>query len=97
MIVFTDKSLHSMQFIGPPLVFGIQLLTSNTTIMGPQAAIAAEDFVVWMGIDNFYIYSGQTAQLQCPVKTQVFEDFDFDQRDKVVAGINSEFNEVWWF
>ena len=97
ILVFTDKSLHSMQFIGPPLVFGIQLLTSNTTIMGPQAAIAAEDFVVWMGIDNFYIYSGQTAQLQCPVKTQVFEDFDFDQHDKVVAGINSEFNEIWWF
>ena len=97
ILVFTDKSLHSMQFIGPPLVFGIQLLTANTTIMGPKAAIAAEDFVVWMGVDNFYIYSGQTAQMQCPVKTHVFEDFDFDQREKVVAGINSEFNEVWWF
>ena len=97
ILVFTDKSLHSMQFIGPPLVFGIQLLTANTTIMGPKAAIAAEDFVIWMGVDNFYIYSGQTAQMQCPVKTHVFEDFDFDQREKVVAGINSEFNEVWWF
>ena len=97
ILVFTDRSLHSMQFIGPPLQFGIQLLTSNTTIMGPNAAIAAEDFVIWMGVDNFYIYTGQTQQMQCPVKSHVFGDFDSDQRSKVVSGINSEFNEVWWF
>ena len=65
--------------------------------MGPNAAIAAEDFVIWMGVDNFYIYTGQTQQMQCPVKSHVFGDFDSDQRSKVVSGINSEFNEVWWF
>jgi len=97
ILVFTDKSLHSMQFIGPPLQFGIQLLTANTTIMGPKAAIAAEDFVIWMGVDNFYVYTGQTQQMQCPIKAHVFGDFDFDQRSKVVVGINSEFSEVWWF
>ena len=97
ILVFTDKSLHSMRFIGPPFTFGISQLASNITIMSSASAIATEDVVYWMGIDNFYIHAGQTAQLPCTVKDKVFLDFNLAQRDKVVSGINSEFGEVWWF
>ena len=97
ILVFTDKSLHSMRFIGAPFTFGISQLASNITIMSSASAIATEDVVYWMGIDNFYVHAGQTAQLPCTVKDKVFLDFNLAQRDKVVSGINSEFGEVWWF
>ena len=97
ILVYTDKSLHSMRFIGPPFTFGITQIASNITIMSSSAAIATEDVVYWMGIDNFYVHAGQTAQLPCTVKDEVFTNFNLEEKDKVVAGINSEFGEVWWF
>ena len=96
ILVWTDTSLHSMRFIGPPFTFGIQQLASNITIMGPNAAVATEDVVYWMGIDNFYTYSGQTQQLECTVKDHVFNNFNLSQTDKVFGGVNSEFSEVIW-
>ena len=97
IIIFTDSSVHSMQFIGAPFTFGIQPLASNTTIMGPNAAIAIEDAVFWMGRQNFYVYDGKTQQLPCTVKERVFFDFNYDQAHKVFAGVNSEFSEIVWY
>ena len=97
ILVWTDRSLHSMQFVGPPFTFGITQLASSITIMGPKAAVAAEDFVFWMGIDNFYVYDGRTANLPCTVRDYVFEDFNSAQAEKVTAGINSQWGEVIWF
>ena len=97
ILVWTDTALNSMRFIGPPFTFGLQQLASNITIMGPNAAVATEDVVYWMGIDNFYTYAGQTQQLPCSVKDKVFLDFNLEQSDKVMAGVNSEFSEVFWF
>ena len=97
ILVWSDTSLNSMRFIGPPFTFGLQQLASGVTIASPNAAVAAEDFVFWMGIDTFYVYAGQTAQLPCTVKDKVFLDFNQAERNKVVSGINSEFSEVFWF
>jgi hypothetical protein len=97
ILVWTDTSLHSMTFIGPPFTFGIQQLASNITIIGPNAAVAVEDTVYWMGRDNFYVYNGSTTQLACNVKEKVFFDFNTNEEDKVFAGVNSNFNEIWWF
>ena len=97
ILVWTDTALNSMRFIGPPFTFGLQQLASNITIMSPNAAVATEDVVFWMGIDTFYVYAGQTQQLPCTVKDKVFLDFNTEQADKVVAGVNSEFSEVFWF
>ncbi len=97
VLIWTDTSLFSMRFIGPPFTFGLQQLSSNITIMGPNAAAATEDVVYWMGIDNFYRYAGQTEQLECTVKDKVFQDFNLSQNQKVISGVNSEFSEVFWF
>ena len=97
IMVWTDTSLSSLRFIGPPFTFGLQQLASNITIMGPNAAVATEDFVFWMGIDSFYVYAGQTQQIPCSVKDKVFLDFNLSQTDKVTAGVNSEYGEVFWF
>ena len=97
ILIWTDTALTSMRFIGPPFTFGLQQLASNITIAGPNAAVATEDFVFWMGADNFYVYAGQTAQLPCTVKDKVFNDINLDQNDKIFGGVNSEFSEVFWF
>ena len=98
ILVFTDKTLHAMKFIGPPFTFGLQELSKNITIMSPYSAIAVEDAVFWMGVDTFYVYSaGQTIQLPCTVKDKVFLDFNFEERNKVHVGVNSEFSEILWF
>ena len=98
ILVFTDKTLHAMKFIGPPFTFGLQELSKNITIMSPYSAIAVEDAVFWMGVDTFYVYGGgQTIQLPCTVKDKVFLDFNFEERNKVHVGVNSEFSEILWF
>ena len=98
ILVFTNKTLHAMKFIGPPFTFGLQELSKNITIMSPFSAVAVEDAVFWMGVDTFYVYAGgQTIQLPCTVKDKVFLDFNFAERDKVHVGVNSEFSELLWF
>jgi len=98
ILVFTDKTLHAMKFIGPPFTFGMQELSKNITIMSPRSAIAVDDTVFWMGQDSFYIYAGgQTQNLPCTVKNKVFLDMNKEQTEKVYAGVNSEFGEVIWF
>ena len=97
ILVFTNKTLHSMRFLGPPFTFGLQELSKNITIMSPFAAIAVDDSVYWMGLDSFYSYSNQTNRLPCTVKDKVFLNFNFAQKDKVHAGVNSEFSEIFWF
>ena len=97
ILIWTNSSLQTMQYLGPPFVFGIQPLASNITIMGANAVAAVEDVVFWMGKDCFYVYDGQTKQLPCTVKEEVFFNFNSAQEEKVYAGINSEFSEVTWF
>ena len=97
ILVFTDRSLHAMQFLGPPFTFGINLISENITIASPLAAIAVDDSVYWMGREEFYVYTGQVQKLPCSVRSYVFEDFNSEQITKVTSGVNSSFSEIWWF
>lgn len=97
VVVITDSSVHSLQYIGPPLSFGLTQLSTGTTIMGANSAVAINDAVVWMGRNRFYIYDGQVQVLPCSVRDTVFDDFNVTQNDKVFACVNSEFSEVTWF
>ena len=97
VLVFTDVSLHAMQFLGPPFTFGINMLSENITIISPLAAIAHDDVVYWMGFEEFYAYGGQVQRLPCSVRSYVFDDFNRQQREKVFAAVNAAYSEIWWF
>lgn len=97
IVVFTDSSLYSLQYLGPPVVWGTQLLGDNISIAGPNAAVIASGVVFWMGIDKFYMYDGRVQTLNCDLRRYVFSDFNTSQRAEVYAGTNEGFNEVWWF
>jgi hypothetical protein len=97
ILVFTDVSLHAMKFIGQPFTFGVEQISENTTIMGPNATKSVDDFVFWMGVEDFYVFDGKVQKLPCSVKSYVFIDFILSQAQKVFAGLNSSYNEIWWF
>ena len=97
ILVWTDVSLHAMQYLGPPFTFGIGIISENTTIMSPNSAVAVDDAVFWMGASEFYVYAGGVQKLPCTVRQYVFDDFNFDQKDKAFAALNSSFGEIWWF
>ena len=97
VLVFTDTTLYAMQFLGPPYTFGINALSENITIASPESAAAVQDRVFWMGRNEFYSYTGAVSRLECSVRDYIFGDIDASQVEKIVAGINSEHSEVWWF
>ena len=97
VLVFTDVSLHAMQFLGPPFTFGINEISTNITIAGPLSAVAVEDNVFWMGAEEFYVYGGAVQRLPCSVRDYVFTDINVDQLEKVTAATNTAFSEVTWF
>lgn len=97
VLVFTDVSLYSMQFLGPPFTFGANLISENITIRSPLSAVAVEDTVFWMGKREFYAYAGTVQRIPCSVRDYVFSDFNEAQAEKVTAGVNTLFGEIWWF
>jgi len=97
VLVFTDTSLHAMQFLGPPFTFGINTISENITMAGPLAAVAVEDMVFWMGEEEFYIYAGGVQRLPCTIRDYIFSDINEAQLEKVTASTNTSFSEIWWF
>tara|TARA_S200002703_G_scaffold120432_2_gene106262 strand:- start:864 stop:3389 length:2526 start_codon:yes stop_codon:yes gene_type:complete len=97
ILVLTDVAIYAMQFAGAPFVFNIGLISSNITIMSPKSAIAIDDAVFWMGAAEFYSFAGAVQRIPCTVRDHVFNDFNESEAEKVVAGANVSFGEVWWF
>lgn len=97
IVVFTDQSVYSMQYLGPPYVWRTELLGDNVSIMGPNAVALASGVLFWMGVDKFYMYDGRVQTLSCDLRRYVFQDLNILQRQQVYAGTNEGFNEIWWF
>jgi hypothetical protein len=97
IVVFTDSSVYSMQYLGPPYVWQTQLLGDNVSIFSPNSAVAASGAVYWMGVDKFYVYDGRVQTLNCNLLRYIFNDINTGQAEQIFCGTNEGFNEVWWF
>ena len=97
IVIWTDSSLYSLQYLGPPYVWGHQLLGDSISIAGPNAAALASGVIYWMGVDKFYKYDGQVQTLSCDLRQYIFQDINPLQYDQIFASTNEGFNEVWWF
>ena len=97
VLVWTDSTLYSMQYLGYPLVWNAQLLGDNISIIGENAAALASGVVYWMGRDKFYKYDGRVQTQNCDLREYVFNNFNSLQNEQVFASTNEGFNEVWWF
>lgn len=96
-LIWTDRALYSMQYIGGDFVFKLQLMMDNISIISPNSIISVNGQTFWMGQDKFYMYNGTVQALPCTVRKYVFSNLNTAQADQVVCGQNEQFNEVWWF
>jgi hypothetical protein len=97
VLIFTDTSIHGMQYVGPPYTFGFQQLGANCGCIGPHAAVDVNGLAFWMGTEAFYVFDGTVKKMPCTVQDYVFKDLNIIQGSRVFAGVNSQFNEVTWF
>lgn len=97
ILVWTNSSLYSLQYLGTTDVFGLQELADNISIIGPRAVATANNVTYWMGQDKFYVYSGQVQTLPCTLRQYVYQDINMNQADQIVCGSNEGFTEIWWF
>jgi hypothetical protein len=97
ILVFTDAAVYSMQYLGPPYVWGFQIMGDNISIAGPNVVATASNVTYWMGADKFYMYSGRVETLPCALRQYVYDDINMEQSYQFFAGTNEGYNEVWWF
>ena len=98
ILIWTDTSLHGMQYLGPPYTFGFQQLGANCGCIGPHASADVNGVAYWMSKDAFFVFDGTVKKLSCTVQDYVFKDINVTQAQKVHVGINTQFNEVtWWY
>ena len=97
ILVWTDSAMYGLQYLGPPIVWGSQILGDNISIIGPNAKALASGVVFWMGVDKFYKYDGRVNTMRCDLRRYIFGDINLNQVDQIFAGTNEGFNEVWWF
>ena len=96
-LVWTDTSLHSLQYIGPPYTFGMNQIAANCGAVSPGCAVDVNGKTYWMSQQAFYAYDGAVSKLPCSVQDYVFDDFNTTQEGLVYAGVNTDFNEITWF
>ena len=97
ILMWTDTSLYGLQYLGPPIVWGSQLLTDNVTIVSDRAMSIAAGVVYWMGQDKFYSYDGRVNTLSCDLRQYIFSDINRAQYAQIFSGTSEQFNEIWWF
>jgi len=97
ILVLTDSSFYSMQYLGPPAIWQTQLLADNISIAGPNAIAVAAGVVYWMGVDKFYKYDGRFQSLRCDLRQYIFDNININQLDQIISSTNEGFNEVWFF
>jgi hypothetical protein len=97
VLVWTDSAVYSMQYQGPPFVWGFQPLATNSSIVGPNAVVTVHDITYWMGVDKFYVYNGRVQTLPCELRQFVYDDINLTEQFQFHAGINDAFSEVWWY
>ena len=96
-LIWTDVALYSLQFIGAPLTFGLNLINEGVSLIGPNAPVNTPSGIFWMDKKGFYAYQGAVQPVPCSVHSYVFDDFNEDQAFQVFGFLNKQFNEVGWF
>ena len=97
ILIWTDTALYSMQFVGPPFTFAVNLINEGTGLVGPKAAVTTPSAVYFMSYNNFYFYNGSVNTLPCSVQNYVFGDINLTQSFKIHAFTIKDKNEVGWF
>lgn len=97
ILVWTDTTLYSLQYIDADIAWGSQILGENITTISHNCVAYANGTAYWMGVDKFYVYNGEVNTLVCDLRRYIFEDIAQGQYDQVFASTNERYHEIWWF
>ena len=97
ILVWTDTTMQSMSFIGPPFIFGFRQLGNDCGAVGLNSAMVIDDVAYWMSDGQFFRYAGSVQEIPCPILNHVFDDINKTQYAQVYAAQNSNFSEVIWY
>ena len=97
ILVYTEGTLSSLQFVGTTDVFSLNELSDNISILSPRSVVVVNNTAYWFGHDKFYAYTGRVETLPCSLRNHVFQNLNYSQADQIVSGSNEGWNEVWWF
>ena len=97
ILVWTDTSMHGIQFVGTPFTFGLRQLGANCGLIAQHAAIEVNGRAYWMSDDSFYMYDGVVKKMPCSVQDYVFDDMSYTNRNDIACGLNAAFNEIIWY
>lgn len=97
ILVFTDVSLHSVRYLGPPFTFGQTRIGVNVSLLAPNAVVTNGSQAFWMGRGVFYVYDGLIRAMDCKINDFVFNQINENQLEKIFTGINRLDDEVFWF
>jgi hypothetical protein len=96
ILIWTDTSMHSMQFIGPPFTFGFKQLGRQCGCVGQHAAVDVDGVAYWMGASGGFLkFDGSVQTIPCSVEDYVFSDIRLVP--EIYASVNADFNEISWF
>jgi hypothetical protein len=94
---WTDTDLWVANYLGPPLVWGFNLVGGGAGAISSHAVQFLRSGVYWMGTANFYSYSGYGVNvIPCPVWDAVFQNLNPSFTQNVRSMPNTPFNEVGW-
>jgi hypothetical protein len=97
ILVWTDTSLHGIQFVGTPFTFGLRQLGANAGLIAQHAAIEVNGVAYWMSDDAFYLYDGVVKKMPCSVQDFVFDDISYTNKNDIAVGLNTAYNEIIWY
>jgi hypothetical protein len=97
ILVWTDTSLHGIQFVGTPFTFGLRQLGANAGLIAQHAAIEVNGIAYWMSDDAFYLYDGVVKKMPCSVQDFVFDDISYTNKNDIAVGLNTAYNEIIWY
>jgi len=97
ILVWTDTTMQSMSFIGPPFIFGFRQLGNDCGAVGLNSVIVIDDVAYWMSDGQFFRYAGAVQEIPCSILNHVFDDINKIQYAQVYAAQNSNFSEVIWY
>jgi len=97
ILVWTDTSLHALQFVGPPFTFSLNQVGANCGAVSNHCVKDVNGITYWMSQNSFYMFDGAVKKLPCSVQDYVFSDFNITTQPETFCGLNSEKNEITWF
>ena len=80
------------------LYWSYDIVSSQISIMSSNSVVEMDGTFFWMGVDRFYQYNGQVSVLPNDKNVNyLFNNMNFEQRQKVWATKIPRYNEIWFF